>query len=145
MLIEPLAAPILSSKLSAPRNLLNSSSRTSQDESDVDPCPIEHLLLLRGRRGIPFAVRPLPPALRQLRSRCDFALDTIARPLAERHRASLLESLPERERFIEAGYRYEEDMLLAMRVMKAADARRGIAKLPRSWSESRNASDHSKT
>ncbi len=30
----------------------------------------------------------------------NFALDSVARPIAERHRASLLDSLPERERFI---------------------------------------------
>jgi hypothetical protein len=52
-----------------------------------------------------------------------FALQVIARPIADRHRQALLESLPEREGFITAGYRYEEDQLLAQRVMKAAQAR----------------------
>ena len=57
-----------------------------------------------------------------------FALQGIARPIADRHRQSLLDSLPERESFITAGYRYEEDQLLAQRVMKAAQAREGDSK-----------------
>ena len=101
-----------------------------QDESGtIDLCPIEHLLLLRGARGIPLAVRPFAArAPISCSLVANFALDSVARPMAESHRASLLESLPERERFIEAGYRYEEDMLLAMRVKKAADARQGDRK-----------------
>ena len=101
-----------------------------QDESGtIDLCPIEHLLLLRGARGIPLAVRAFAARAQTSSSLvANFALDSVARPMAESHRASLLESLPERERFIEAGYRYEEDMLLATRVKRAADARQGDRK-----------------
>lgn len=40
----------------------------------------------------------------------------------------MIASLPERERFIAAGYRYEEDNLLAQRVMVASRAREGDAR-----------------
>jgi hypothetical protein len=61
--------------------------------------------LLRGGRGIPIAVRPFA-ALAQTISplAASFALETVAGPMAKSHRASLLESLPERELFLEAGY-----------------------------------------
>ncbi len=101
-----------------------------QDESgQMDVCPIEHLLLLRGGRGIPIAVRPFAARAQTISPlTANFALDNVASPMAESHRASLLESLPERERFLEAGYRYEEDMLLATRVKKASAMRDGDRK-----------------
>jgi SNF2 family DNA or RNA helicase len=93
----------------------------------IEECPVEHLLLLRGGPGgIPLAVRPFAaqaPAATELAAR--FAREQIAAPLAERHRSAMLASLPERERFIEAGYRYEEDALLAQRVITANRAREG--------------------
>jgi superfamily II DNA or RNA helicase len=101
-----------------------------QDESgQIDLCSIEHLLLLRGGRGIPIAVRSFTARAEIISALAgNFALDTVASPMAESHRASLLETLPERERFLEAGYRYEEDMLLATRVKKASAMRDGDRK-----------------
>jgi len=93
----------------------------------IEECPVEHLLLLRGGPGgIPLAVRPFTahaPTATELAAR--FAREQIAAPLAERHRAAMLANLPERERFIETGYRYEEDNLLAQRVLTANKAREG--------------------
>jgi superfamily II DNA or RNA helicase len=93
----------------------------------IEECPVEHLLLLRGGPGgIPLAVRPFAAqaaAATDLAAR--FAREQIAAPLAKRHRSAMLASLPERERFIEAGYRYEEDALLAQRVITANRAREG--------------------
>src|SRR5579884_1294400 len=93
----------------------------------IEECPVEHLLLLRGGpRGIPLAVRQLAAqAPTAIELATHFAREQIAAPLAERHRAAMLASLPERERFIEAGYRYEEDALLAQRVLTANRAREG--------------------
>ena len=102
-----------------------------QDNSGrIEECPIEHLLLLRGGPGgIPLVVRPFATNAQPTSAlAADFARDQIARPLAERHRAEILASLPERERFIDAGYRYEEDSLLAQRVVTANRAREGDAK-----------------
>jgi superfamily II DNA or RNA helicase len=101
-----------------------------QDESgQIDLCPIEHLLLLKGGRGIPIAVRSFTARAETISSLgANFAFDVVVGPMAETHRSSLLESLPERERFLEAGYRYEEDMLLATRVKKAFAMRNGDRK-----------------
>jgi SNF2 family DNA or RNA helicase len=93
----------------------------------IEECPVEHLLLLRGGPGgIPIAMRPFAaqaPTATELAA--GFARGHIATPLAERHRSAMLASLPEHERFIEAGYRYEEDALLARRVLAANRAREG--------------------
>jgi Helicase conserved C-terminal domain/Domain of unknown function (DUF3883) len=100
------------------------------DSGHIEECPIEHLLLLRGGPGgIPLAVRPFAAHAQTASAlAADFARDQIARPLAERHRSEILRSLPERERFIETGYRYEEDNLLAQRVMVANRVRQGDAR-----------------
>jgi len=71
-------------------------------------------LLRGGPGGIPLSVPPFAAQDKTaLILATDFAHDEIARPLAGRHRSDLLASLPERERFLETGYRYEEDNLLA--------------------------------
>jgi hypothetical protein len=83
-------------------------------------------LLRGGPGGIPLSVRPFAArgnAASVLAA--DFARDQIAGPLAERHRSDLLASLPERERFLETGYRYEEDNLLVQRAMANNRAREG--------------------
>ncbi|MFZ0890359.1 MAG: helicase-related protein [Candidatus Binataceae bacterium] len=100
------------------------------DSGQIEECPIEHLLLLKGGPGgIPLAVRPFAAHAQTASAlAADFARDHITRPLAERHRSEMVASLPERERFIEAGYRYEEDNLLAQRVIVASRAREGDAK-----------------
>ena len=100
------------------------------DSGQIMECPIEHLLLLRGAPGgIPLAVRPFVARAQAASAiAADFARDQVAQPLAERHRSEMLASLPERERFIDAGYRYEEDNLLAQRVVTANRAREGDAK-----------------
>lgn len=70
------------------------------------------------------------PSFRLSRQRCvnpsgRFRPRSIAGSLAQRHRSDLLASLPERERFLELGYRYEEDNLLVQRAMAANRAREG--------------------
>ncbi|MFI5353199.1 MAG: helicase-related protein [Candidatus Binatales bacterium] len=104
-----------------------------EPDGRIEECPIEHLLLLRGVRehtaGVPLAVRPFAATAETARERAAaYAMEKIAAPLAERHRSALLETAAERETFITSGYRYEEDMLLAQRVQKAAQAREGDAK-----------------
>jgi len=100
----------------------------------IEECPVEHLLLLRGANegtgaGVPLAMRAFASTVGAACEHAEaYALQGIARPIADRHRQALLDSLPEREGFITAGYRYEEDQLLAQRVMKAAQAREGDTK-----------------
>ncbi len=104
-----------------------------QEDGRVEECPVEHLLLLRGvsghTAGVPLAVRPFAATAETARERAAaYATEEIAAPIAGRHRSALLETVAERENFITSGYRYEEDMLLAQRVQKAAQAREGDAK-----------------
>jgi len=95
----------------------------------IEQCPIEHLLLLRSGDGVPLAVRAFAGTGQNASEQASaFAMQEIARPIADHHRNALFQTLPEREGFIESGYRYEEDMLLAQRVIKAAQAREGNAK-----------------
>jgi superfamily II DNA or RNA helicase/DNA-binding XRE family transcriptional regulator len=104
----------------------------SEVDGRIEESPIEHLLLLRGAEG---ANAGIPLAVRSFASKADasskavaeYALEKLGRPLAGRHAAALIETLPEREKFVAAGYRYEEDMLLARRVMTATRAREGDA------------------
>jgi len=93
----------------------------------IEECPVEHLLLMRGGPGgIPLAVRSFAAqAQAATELAAAFTSEQIAKPLADRHRSAMLASPPERERFIEAGYRYEEDALLAQRVITANKAREG--------------------
>lgn len=105
-----------------------------EEGGQIEECPVEHLLLLRGANegiggGVPLAVRAFASTIGAACEHAEaYALQGIARPIADRHRQALLDSLPEREGFLTAGYRYEEDQLLAQRVMKAAQAREGDAK-----------------
>jgi hypothetical protein len=93
----------------------------------IAECPVEHLLLLRGGPGgIPLAVRPFAAqAPTAIEFAVRFAREQLAAPIAERHRSATLASLRQREHFIEAGYRYEEDALLAQRVLTRNRAREG--------------------
>ena len=105
-----------------------------EEGGQIEECPVENLLLLRGANegiggGVPLAVRAFANTVGAACEHAQaYALQGIARPIADRHRQALLDSLPEREGFITAGYRYEEDQLLAQRVMKAAQAREGDSK-----------------
>ncbi len=105
-----------------------------EEGGQIEECPVESLLLLRGANegiggGVPLAVRTFANTVGAACEHAQaFALQGIGRPIADRHRQILLDSLPEREAFITAGYRYEEDQLLAQRVMKAAQAREGDSK-----------------
>ncbi len=99
------------------------------ETGQIEQCPIEHLLLLRSGDGVPLAVRAFAGTGQNASEQAAaYASQAIADPIACQHRNALLQTLPEREKFIESGYRYEEDMLLAQRVIKAAQAREGNAK-----------------
>ena len=99
------------------------------ETGQIEQCPIEHLLLLRSGDGVPLAVRAFAGTGQNASEQASaYASEAIAEPIAGHHRNALLQTLPEREGFIESGYRYEEDMLLAQRVIKAAQAREGNAK-----------------
>src|SRR6266581_811827 len=96
-------------------------------DGEVEECPVEQLLLLHGSQDIPAFVHSVVATMDES---CDharaFALAQIAETLAEHHRQQLLQSLPERQDFIERGFAYQ--------VAELADARRR-------WTDKANAGD----
>jgi len=87
-----------------------------EENGEIERCPAEHLLLLRGSEGLPASTIALAAAFERLRpSARDFALARGAQPLAEAHRQRLLTSLPERQRFLEHGFDYQMAELAEIR------------------------------
>ena len=100
-----------------------------QEEGQVEPCPVEQLLLLRdGQAPSPEAhdLAARAELLLEVASAC--ALERVARPLAEGHSAALVESLPEREEFLGLGYDYQEAELAATRARLGEKVRAGDAR-----------------
>jgi len=101
----------------------------------IEECPVEQMLVLKGTASaaswaaVPAAApRFGGPDSNAIDQADAFALENGARPMAERRRAALLESLPERERFIRSGFDYEESDLLARAALLSGKARGGDAR-----------------
>ncbi|MBC7347356.1 MAG: DUF3883 domain-containing protein, partial [Clostridia bacterium] len=91
-------------------------------------CPVEHLLLLKGGRGLPAAAQRLAVGAHQLQEQAHaFLLERVAREMAVQRRQSLLATLAERESFLERGFDYREAELAAARAKQAEKARAGSA------------------
>ena len=100
-----------------------------RQESDgvVSPCPLEHLLLLRGVGGIaPGGVR-LARLARGLKENAEEWLKDEVLRTATEHRARIEESLPERRLWIARGYDHKTAELMARRRRVSGEARRGDA------------------
>src|SRR5690606_27291594 len=74
--------------------------------ADVTLCPVEHLLLLKGGHGLPGpAAQRLAVAAESLKEQAEgFTLERVARKLAIQRRQVLLETLSEREQFVQSGF-----------------------------------------
>jgi superfamily II DNA or RNA helicase/DNA-binding XRE family transcriptional regulator len=98
------------------------------DGNRIMPCPVEHLLLLRGGQGLPPAAQRLAVAARDYSELAQaFLLERVARGMAAKHRQQLLDSLPQREEFLTRGFDYREAELAAARQKQAERARGGKA------------------
>lgn len=88
-----------------------------QDETGkIEECPVEHLLLLRGAKGIPAAAIPLVSTIAAACEQAkNFVVERIAEPLAAARRQALLNTLAGREEFILRGYAYREAELALKR------------------------------
>jgi len=89
-----------------------------EEGGEVVECPLETLLLLQPNEGRRLPVTPLRFAGAPARSRAQaeaYGRDQIAPPLAEAHRRTRLDTLPDRELFLRRGYDYQEVELLAAR------------------------------
>ncbi len=101
-----------------------------EENKGVRECPVEHLLLLRGGKGIPLKVAPFAATADTSRETARaFAVENLAWSLTETHREKLLEDLPEREAFIKDGFAYESAELAATRTRMTERLRNGDIKV----------------
>ncbi|MBI5243372.1 MAG: DUF3883 domain-containing protein [Elusimicrobia bacterium] len=97
--------------------------------SEITLCQVEHLLLLKGGRGLPGCGQRLAAmASAEKELARAYLAERIAREMALERKKRLLESLPERESFIQRGFSYQEADLAAARAMHAEKARSGHRK-----------------
>ena len=88
-----------------------------EDSSGVlNPCPVESLLLLRGGKSIPPAALGLASSARDRVNVSEtYLLTQVMTPLAENRRQILIRDLPDRERFLNHGYEYQQAELAKAR------------------------------
>ncbi len=97
--------------------------------AELELCPVEHLLLLKGGRGLPASAQRLAVAAREEKEQARaFLAERVARELALEKKRALLATVPEREGFIRRGCDYQEAELLTARVKHAEKARKGNRK-----------------
>jgi superfamily II DNA or RNA helicase/DNA-binding XRE family transcriptional regulator len=96
------------------------------EAAEITPCPVEHLLLLRGGRGLPAQAQRLAvDAPRQRDQARAYLTERVCRSLAVACRERRMSSLPEREAFVKRGYDYQEAELAAARAKMTQKARTG--------------------
>lgn len=104
--------------------------------ADIELCAVEHLLLLKGGRGLASAAQRLAANAGRLKEQASaFLLERIARDMALKRRASLVESIPEREQFVRRGFDFHETELAAARVLQSEKARTGNAAASKALAE----------
>jgi superfamily II DNA or RNA helicase/transcriptional regulator with XRE-family HTH domain len=96
--------------------------------AEIALCPVEHLLLLKGGRGLPASAQRLAVAANDDKELARaYLAERIAREMALERKKRCLESLPEREGFIRRGFDYQELELAAARAKHAEKARNGLS------------------
>jgi superfamily II DNA or RNA helicase len=94
--------------------------------SQIVVCPVEHLLLLKGGRGLPASGQRLALSAKDLLEQARaFLIERVGRELALARRQAMLASLPERQRFIQRGFDFREAELAAARARQSEKARAG--------------------
>jgi hypothetical protein len=97
--------------------------------AEISLCPVEHLLLLKGGRGLPASAQRLAVAANDEKELARaYLAERVSREMALERRKGLLASLPERERFLLRGFDYQEAELAASRAKHAEKARTGNRK-----------------
>jgi hypothetical protein len=97
--------------------------------AEIALCPVEHLLLLKGGRGLPASAQRLAvTANHEKELACAFLAERVAREMALERKKRCLKSLPEREEFIRRGFDYQEMDLAAARAKHSEKARSGHRK-----------------
>ncbi|MGI0488513.1 helicase-related protein [Pantanalinema rosaneae CENA516] len=98
-----------------------------QDQSGrITPCSVEHLMLLKGTKGIAAKAEQLVASSREsCKLAKAFALERVARTYADQKIQEVQAALPEKEDFLRRGYDYQEAELAAARAKQTEKARTG--------------------
>ena len=95
----------------------------------IDLCPVEHLLLLKGGNVLPASAQRLAViASDEKELALAYLSERVARELALNLRQRLLDSVPDREGFIQRGFDYQEAELANARTRHAEKAKTGSRK-----------------
>lgn len=96
--------------------------------SEIQICPVEHLLLLKGGHGLPAVGQRLAVSAKTMLEQARaFLVERVARKMATERRQSLMATLAEREGFVQRGFDYQEAELAAARGKQSEKARSGNA------------------
>lgn len=94
--------------------------------SQIHVCPVEHLLLLKGSRGLPASAQRLAVGTKDLCEQARaFLIERVARERATARQQALLTTLPERESFVLRGFDFQEAEFAAARAKQSEKARTG--------------------
>ncbi len=86
--------------------------------AEMTLCPVEHLLLLNGGRGMPGIAQRLAMQAGNLsKQAAAFVTERVARGMAVQIREALLAALPEQEKLIRRGFDFQEAELAAARTL----------------------------
>jgi SNF2 family DNA or RNA helicase len=97
--------------------------------SEINICPIEHLLLLKGGRTLPASGQRLAvSAATDKELARAFLAERVSRELALDRKKILIHSAPEREGFLQRGFDYQEAELAVARAKHSEKARTGNRK-----------------
>jgi len=96
------------------------------DGAQISLCSVEHLLLLRGGRGLPSEAQTMAVDADNRRDHARaYLTERICRAMAVERREAMMEALPEREMFVRRGFDYQEAELAAARAKLTPKAHSG--------------------
>jgi superfamily II DNA or RNA helicase/DNA-binding XRE family transcriptional regulator len=103
--------------------------------SQIVVCPVEHLLLLKGGRGLPAVGQRLAASAKGMLDQARaFLVERIARGMAAERRQNLLSTLSDRLSFVRRGFDFQEVELAASRAKQSEKARAGNAAAQKEFS-----------
>lgn len=97
-----------------------------EEGAEIRTCPVEHLLLLKGRHGIPANAQQLALAAPEHKDLAyAYLTERLARNMAIERTKTAMVALPEQERFIARGFDHQEVELATARARHSDKARQG--------------------